>query len=157
MAFTGRCFVQILLCVLYVTQVDGFAPGCAIVGVVLMSSRVGPDVQATLNVMNAVILAIVIGTLLFDGACATGAGNFIIPPVSFAFWAVCYYVNFMGGDFALVALLAAAISAFNLVGQCPADVKQSATAKALFGYIIATITGLIIVSLCESFLAVGRE
>merc|ERR1719331_3804180 len=88
--------------------------------------------------------------------CRSGFGDFIIPPVSFVFWGFSYYVNYMGGDFAGVALLAAAISAFNLVGKCPKTVDLGASAVGLWGYIIATVTGLIIVSTCETVLAVGR-
>merc|ERR1719331_2045329 len=88
--------------------------------------------------------------------CRSGFGDFIIPPVSFVFWGLSYYVNYMGGDFAGVALLAAAISAFNLVGKCPKAVDLEASVLGLWGYIIATVTGLFIVSTCETVLAVGR-
>merc|ERR1719399_1412 len=56
--FTIVHFLALVVCWLYSVYVDNWAGGCVITAVFLMSTNVCPDIQAFLNVLNAVILAI---------------------------------------------------------------------------------------------------
>merc|ERR1719156_164301 len=68
MNFTIVHFLALVVCWLYSVYVDNWAGGCVITAVFLMSTNVCPDIQAFLNVLNAVILAVVAGTLVFQWA-----------------------------------------------------------------------------------------
>merc|ERR1719405_456901 len=70
--FTIVHFLALVICWLYSVYVDNWAGGCVITAVFLMSTNVCPDIQAFLNVLNAVILAVVAGTLVFQWTCGTG-------------------------------------------------------------------------------------
>merc|ERR1719265_719680 len=67
--FTIVHFLALVFCWCYSVFVDNWAGGCVITAVFLMSTNVCPDIQAFLNVLNAVILAVVAGTLVFQWSC----------------------------------------------------------------------------------------
>merc|ERR1719281_1116853 len=64
--FTIKHFVALVICWLWSVYVDGFGGACVITAVFLMTPAVCPDIQVFLNVLNAVIVAVVIGTLVFQ-------------------------------------------------------------------------------------------
>merc|ERR1719327_1398075 len=67
--FTIKHFVAILVCWLWSVYIDNWGGGCVITAVFLMSTAICPDIQVFLNVINAVIVAVVVGTLVFQGLC----------------------------------------------------------------------------------------
>merc|ERR1719316_2659358 len=77
--FTIKHFIAILLCWFWSVYIDNWGGGCVITAVFLMSTAICPDIQVFLNVINAVIVAVVVGTLVFQGLCATGYGDFLLP------------------------------------------------------------------------------
>merc|ERR1719262_1734817 len=64
--FTIKHFLALIICWLWSVYVDGMGGACVITAVFLMSPAICPDIQAFLNVMNAVIVAVVVGTLVFQ-------------------------------------------------------------------------------------------
>merc|ERR1719159_87173 len=60
--FTIKHFVAIVICWLWSVYIDNWGGGC-------VSTAVCPDLQVFLNVINAVIVAVVVGTLVFQGTC----------------------------------------------------------------------------------------
>merc|ERR1719335_1763178 len=84
--FTIIHFLAIVFCWLYSVYVDNFGGGCVITAVFLMSTNVCPDIQGILNVLNAVILAVILGTLIFQWACGSGFGDYLLPFAALALW-----------------------------------------------------------------------
>merc|ERR1719181_1526215 len=72
--FTIKHFVALVICWLWSVYVDSWGGACVITAVFLMSGAVCPDIQGFLNVMIAVIFAVVLGTLVFQSACESGHG-----------------------------------------------------------------------------------
>merc|ERR1719261_1300883 len=70
--FTIKHYIALVVYWLWAVYVDKFGGACVITAVFLMSTAVCPNIQAILNVLNAVIVAVIIGTLVFQGACGTG-------------------------------------------------------------------------------------
>merc|ERR1719235_1473976 len=77
--FFLKHYLALVICFVYAVYVDKFGGACVITAVFLMSTAVCPDIQLFLNVLNAVIVAVVVGTLVFQGACGTGFGDFVLP------------------------------------------------------------------------------
>merc|ERR1719265_1074107 len=100
-------YLAIIFCWFYSVYVDNWGGGCVITAVFLMSPAVCPDIQAFLNVLNAVILAVVAGTLVFQWTCGTGhpQGDYILPAVAFLLWIMGLYGYFSKGQFLLPCLL----------------------------------------------------
>merc|ERR1719393_417429 len=106
--FVLKHFIAIVLCWFWALYVDNFGGGCVITSVFLMSMAVCPDIQAILNVINAVIVAVVVGTLVFQYSCGTGYGDFVLPIASTLLWVIGLYGFFSAGPLALPCLLVVA-------------------------------------------------
>merc|ERR1719161_3014618 len=87
--FTIKHYLALVICWLWSVYIDGWGGGCVITAVFLMSTAVCPDIQVFLNVMNAVIVACVVGTLVFQTACGTGYGDFVLPISAVLIWLHC--------------------------------------------------------------------
>merc|ERR1719281_2093621 len=74
--FAIKHYVALIICWLWSVYIDGWGGACVITAVFLMSTAVCPDIQVFLNVMNAVIVAAVVGTLVFQWSCGSGFGDF---------------------------------------------------------------------------------
>merc|ERR1719387_1178170 len=76
MNFATKHFIAIFLCWMYSVYVDDFSGACVITSVFLINGALCPDIQAFLNVMNAVILAFLTGSMVFKGSFGpvTGIG-----------------------------------------------------------------------------------
>merc|ERR1719335_1660533 len=61
--FTIKHYVALIICWLWSVYIDGWGGACVITAVFLMSTAVCPDIQVFLNVMIAVIFAVVLGTV----------------------------------------------------------------------------------------------
>merc|ERR1719161_1909779 len=92
--FTIKHFAALVICWLWSVYVDGFGGACVITAVFLLSPAVCPDIQVFLNVLNAVIVAVVIGTLVFQSTCGTGYGDFVLPIAAVLIWTLGLYGYF---------------------------------------------------------------
>merc|ERR1719235_2437727 len=98
-------YIAIIFCWLFSVYVDNWGGGCVITAVFLMSPAVCPDVQAFLNVLSAVMVAVIWGTLIYQWTCGSGFGNQILPFAAFVFWIIGLYGYFSGSVFLLPCLL----------------------------------------------------
>jgi hypothetical protein len=130
-AIATRSWVALMLAFIYGVALDNYGGAAAVTIVFLQSTRVAPDIEATLKVLQAVAIASVLSSIIYARSCQTGYGEYLLPILSFLYWWGCLYVNFSGCSFALIGLLAAALSPFVLVVRCPAPEEVSGTAGAL--------------------------
>merc|ERR1719460_2164254 len=117
--FTLKHYVALIICWFWSVYIDNWGGGCVITAVFLMSTAVCPDIQVFLNVMNAVIVAVIIGTLVFQGACGTGYGDYALPIAAILVWTVGLYGYFSGGPLLLPCLVVVALTPFRWVTMCP--------------------------------------
>merc|ERR550514_68087 len=120
-----------------------------------MSPAICPDIQAFLNVMNAVIVAVVVGTLVFQGACGTGYGDIVLPISAVFIWTLGLYGYFAGGPLLLPCLVVVALTPFRWVTMCPTG-EIAAGARALWAGMVGNIMAIVFVCACQFFLAVDR-
>jgi hypothetical protein len=153
--FTIKHFVALIICWLWSVYVDNMGGGCVITAVFLMSTAVCPDIQLFLNVMNAVIVAVVIGTLVFQGACGTGYGDFVLPLSAVLIWTLGLYGYFSAGPLLLPCLVVVALTPFRWVTMCP-EGEIAAGARGLWVGMVANIMAIVIVCSCQFFLALDR-
>merc|ERR1719262_2147974 len=129
--FTVKHFLALVICWLWSVYVDGMGGACVITAVFLMSNAICPDIQLFLNVMNAVIVAVVVGTLVFQGACGTGYGDTVLPIAAILIWTAGLYGYFAGGPMLLPCLVVVALTPFRWVTMCPSG-EIAAGARALW-------------------------
>merc|ERR1719388_437265 len=153
--FTMVHFLALIICWFWSVFVDNWGGGCVITAVFLMSPAVCPDIQVFLNVMNAVILAVVVGTLIFQWTCGTGFGDYVLPFTALVLWAAGMYGVFSKSVFLLPCLVFVALTPFRWVTSCPTG-DIAAGARALWGGMVANIIAIVFVCSCQFFLAVGR-
>merc|ERR1719217_446600 len=153
--FTIVHYLAILFCWFYSVFVDNWGGGCVITAVFLMSTNVCPDIQAFLNVLNAVILAVIMGTLVFQWTCGTGFGDAILPVAAFFLWIIGLYGYFAKSSFLLPCVVFVALTPFRWVTSCPTG-DISAGARALWGGMVATIMTIVFVCSFQFFLAIDR-
>merc|ERR1719327_1060185 len=153
--FTIIHFLALLVCWFWSVYVDNWGGGCVITAVFLMSTNVCPDIQAFLNVLNAVILAVICGTLVFQGVCGTGFGDYILPFAALLLWTVGLYGYFAKSVFLLPCLVFVALTPFRWVTSCPTG-DIAAGARALWGGMVANILAILFVCSFQFFLAVDR-
>merc|ERR1719321_2117326 len=153
--FTIVHFLALVACWLYSVYADNWAGGCVITAVFLMSTNVCPDIQAFLNVLNAVILAVVAGTLVFQWTCGSGFGDYILPFAALFLWAVGLYGYFGKSVFLLPCLVFVALTPFRWVTSCPTG-EISAGARGLWAGMVANIIAIVFVCGCQFFLGVDR-
>merc|ERR1719454_895018 len=153
--FTVVHFLALLFCWCYSVFVDNWAGGCVITAVFLMSTNVCPDIQAFLNVLNAVILAVVAGTLVFQWTCGTGFGDYVLPWAALVLWAVGLYGVFAKSVFLLPCLVFVALTPFRWVTACPTG-EIAAGARGLWVGMVANIMAIVFVCSCQFFMAIDR-
>merc|ERR550514_487564 len=153
--FTIKHYLALVICWVYAVYVDKFGGACVITAVFLMSTAVCPDIQVFLNVLNAVIVAVIVGTLVFQGACGTGFGDYVLPIVAVLIWTAGLYGYFSGGPLLLPCLLVVAITPFRWVTACP-EGEIAAGARALWGGMVANVLAIVFVCTCQFLLALDR-
>merc|ERR1719502_226780 len=153
--FTLVHYLALVLSWLYSVYVDNWAGGCVITAVFLMSTDVCPNIQAFLNVLNAVILAVVAGTLVFQGTCGTGFGDYILPIAALVLWTVGLYAYFAKSAFLLPCLVFVALTPFRWVSSCPTG-DIAAGARAIWAGMVANILAKLFVASFQYMLAVDR-
>merc|ERR1719240_2202039 len=120
-----------------------------------MSTAICPAIQLFLNVMNAVIVAVVIGTLVFQSTCVTGYGDYLLPLAAILIWTLGLYGYFAGGTLLLPCLVVVALTPFRWVTMCPSG-EIAAGARALWVGMVANIMAIVFVCSCQFFLAIDR-
>jgi len=153
--FTLVHFLALVVCWLYSVFVDKWAGGCVITAVFLMSTNVCPDIQAFLNVLNAVILAVVAGTLVFQWTCGSGFGDYVLPFAALLLWAIGLYGVFAKSVFLLPCLVFVALTPFRWVTSCPTG-DIAAGARALWGGMVANILAIVFVCGFQYGLGIDR-
>merc|ERR1719158_613682 len=155
MNFTIKHFVALIICWLYSVYVDNWGGGCVITAVFLMSTAVCPDIQVFLNVINAVVVSCVVGTLVYQTSCATGYGDFVLPISAVLIWFLGLYGFFSGGPLALPCLLVVALTPFRWVAECPKG-EISAGARALWAGLVSNMMAIFFVCTCQFLMAIDR-
>merc|ERR1719161_2072285 len=153
--FTMVHFIALTICWCWSVFVDNWGGGCVITAVFLMSPAVCPDIQAFLNVLNAVVLAVVAGTIVFQWTCGSGFGDYVLPFAALVLWTIGLYGYFAKSVFLLPCLVFVALTPFRWVTSCPTG-DIAAGARALWGGMVANILAIVFVCSCQFFLAVGR-
>merc|ERR1719217_608697 len=153
--FTMVHFLALIICWFWSVFVDNWGGGCVITAVFLMSTNVCPDIQVFLNVLNAVILAVVAGTLVFQWTCGTGFGDSILPIAAILVWTLGLYGVFAKSIFLLPCLVFVALTPFRWVTSCPTG-EIAAGARGLWAGMVANVIAIVIVCSCQFFLAVDR-
>merc|ERR1719159_1683632 len=153
--FTLKHYVALLICWFYAIYVDKFGGACVITAVFLMSTAVCPDIQLFLNVLNAVIVAVVVGTLVFQSACGTGFGDFVLPTAAVLIWTAGLYGYFAGGPLLLPCLLVVALTPFRWVTACP-EGDIAAGARGLWVGMVGNIMAILFVCTCQFLLAIDK-
>merc|ERR1719301_246738 len=153
--FFIKHYLALVICFVYAVFVDKFGGACVITAVFLMSTAVCPDIQLFLNVLNAVIVAVVVGTLVFQAACGTGFGDAVLPIAAVLIWTVGLYGYFSGGPLLLPCLLIVALTPFRWVTACPTG-EIAAGARALWVGMVGNIMAIMFVCTCQFLLAIDR-
>lgn len=157
MTFTIKHFIAIFLCWLYAVYVDGFSGACVVTSVFLINAMLCPDIQAFLNVMNAVILAFLSGSMLYKVSCYTGQGNWVLPLLASLLWLFGLYCMFSKSLLSTAALFIVALTPFKLVATCPADWHDiHANAASEMHIIKANVLAILFVSAVQYLLAHDR-
>merc|ERR1719235_1422447 len=157
MNFTIVHFTALLISWLFSVYMDNWGGGCVITAVFLMSPSVCPDIQAFLNVLNAVVLAVIVGTLIFQWTCGLGPGigNYLLPFTAFVMWIIGMYGVFAKSAFLLPCLVFVALTPFRWVTSCPTG-EIAAGARGLWAGMVANVIAIVIVCSFQFFLAVDR-
>merc|ERR1719355_470904 len=155
LTFTVAHFLALLVCWLWSVYVDGFGGACVITAVFLMTPAVCPDIQVFLNVLNAVIVAVIIGTLVFQSSCGTGYGYVVLPVAAVLIWTLGLYGYFAGGPLLLPCLVVVALTPFRWVTMCPTG-EIAAGARGLWVGMVANIMAIVFVCSCQFFMAIDR-
>merc|ERR1719301_65571 len=153
--FTIKHFIAIVICWLWSVYIDNWGGGCVITSVFLMSTAVCPDLQVFLNVINAVIVAVVVGTLVFQGTCGTGYGDYLLPITAVALWLPMAYGYFSGGPLLLPCLLIVALTPFRWVTMCPSG-EIAAGARGLWAGLVSNVIAIFIVCTCQFLMAIDK-
>merc|ERR1719321_1523662 len=148
MNFTIVHFTALLISWLFSVYMDNLGGCCVITAVFLMSPAVCPDIQAFLNVLNAVVLAVIVGTLVFQSACGSGFGDYVLPFAALLLWAIGLYGVFSKSAFLLPCLVFVALTPFRWVTSCPTG-DIAAGARAIWAGMVANILAIGFVCTCQ--------
>merc|ERR1719387_741092 len=157
MNFTIKHFIAIFLCWMYSVYVDDFSGACVITSVFLINGMLCPDIQAFLNVMNAVILAFLTGSMMFKVSCWSGQGAWLLPLLTAIMWFGGLYCIFSKSMLSTAALFIVALTPFKLVAVCPTDAASiHANAAGEMHVIKANVLAILFVSSVQYLLSYDR-
>jgi len=149
--FIARYMIGLMLCFLFSMYWDNFSPACAITGVFLLNDRPSPDIKGSLDLMLAIVVGSVVGTLLFSWSCRTGHGDAALPVVFFCLLFPSTWVAHSRSSFSTIGFFVAALAPFSMVKDCPAPelASSSQNAVGLWGGIRARSIAMFILTICE--------
>jgi hypothetical protein len=139
-----------MLCFLFSVHFDNFVPSCAITGVFLINTRVGPDVMAMIQGLLAVVVGIVTNALMYSFSCKFGNTQ-VLMVVAIFYWLATITVGKGSSSLAGIGLLMSALSPFALFKFCIPDTPaaQAANAIGLWGGIRALLIAVVITVISE--------
>jgi len=120
MNFATRYWAAVMFAWCYCIFIAGRNMTTCVICTFLLSTRVAPDIQGSLDGMLGVTASILAGAITYQLSCShPDYGNYILPAAAFCFWLVTLYSSYSGSKFAGIGLLAAAIGATKFVALCP--------------------------------------
>lgn len=144
-----RSWTALMLAFLYGVAIDNYTGACCVTIVFFLSTRAAPDVSSTLKGLTASTIASVVAAIIFQRSCETGSGFWLLPLLTFFYWWGMMYVNYSGCNYAVIGLLAAALSPFTLVATCPETLDPNAAAPGLLISVRGFIMALFLMSVAE--------
>jgi len=126
----SRYWLSLMLCFLFSVYMDNYVPSCAITGVFLINTRVGPDVMAMIQGLLAVVVGIVTNALMFSFPCRFGSTK-ILMVVATIYWLMTLTVAKGTSSLAGIGLLMAALSPFALFKFCAAQSPEAQLVSAV--------------------------
>jgi hypothetical protein len=146
----SRYWLSLMGCFLFSVHMDNFVPSCAITGVFLINTRVGPDVMAMISGLLAVVVGIVSNALLYSFSCRFGNTG-VLQVVCVIYWLCTLTVGKGTSSLAGMGLLMAALSPFALYKFCVPDsaAAQAGMAIGLWGGIRALLIAVVITIISE--------
>merc|ERR1719428_1222226 len=157
MNFAIRYWVAVTFAFCYCVFIAKWVMSVAVICTFLLSTRVAPDIQGSLDGMLGVTSAILAGAITYDLSCSHfGAyGNYVLPAAAFVFWMVTLYAWSSGSKFAGMALLTAAIGATKFVALCP-ETKVAGGELGLWMSMMYVMYSTVIICASEAIFAVDR-
>merc|ERR1719311_1671937 len=157
MNFAIRYWVAVTFAFCYCVFVAKWVMSVAVICTFLLSTRVAPDIQGSLDGMLGVTSAILAGAITYDLSCShAGAyGNYVLPVTAFFFWMVTLYAWSSGSKFAGMGLLTAAIGATKFVALCP-ETKVAGGEVGLWMSMMYVMYSTVIICAAEAIFAVDR-
>jgi hypothetical protein len=144
-----RSWTALMLAFLYGVMIDNYTGACCITIVFFLSLRAAPNIGETLKGLTASTIASVVAAIIMQRTCETGQGFWLLPTCTFIYWWAMMYLNFSGCNYALVGLLAAALSPFTLVAVCPTSMDPNAAAPGLLIAVRGFVMALFLMSCAE--------
>merc|ERR1719265_1947981 len=146
----SRYWLSLMGCFLFSVFMDNYVPSCAITGVFLINTRVGPDVLAMIQGLLAVVVGIVINALMYSFSCRFGNTS-VLQVVAVVYWLCSLTVGKGTSSLAGMGLLMAALSPFALYKFCAPDSPeaQAGMAIGLWGGIRALLIAVVITVVAE--------
>jgi hypothetical protein len=126
----SRYWLSLMLCFLFSVYSDNYVPSCAITGVFLINTRVGPDVMAMIQGLLAVVVGIVTNALMYSFSCKFGNTQ-VLMVVAVFYWLATITVGKGSSSLAGIGLLMSALSPFALFKFCIPDTAAAAAANAI--------------------------
>jgi hypothetical protein len=126
----SRYWLSLMLCFLFSVKMDNYMPSCAITGVFLINTRVGPDVMAMIQGLLAVVVGIVTNALMFSFSCKFGNTQ-VLMVVAVFYWLATITIAKGTSSLAGLGLLMSALSPFALFKFCAPDTPELAAANAI--------------------------
>jgi len=156
MNFAIRYWVAVTFAFCYCVFIGKWVMSVAVICTFLLSTRVAPDIQGSLDGMLGVTSAILAGAISYDLSCTLGGkyGNYILPVVAFCFWMVTLYAWSSGSKFAGMGMLTAAIAATKFVSLCPETPVDGSL--GLWMSMMYVMYSTVIICAAEAIFAVDR-
>jgi hypothetical protein len=148
----SRYWISLMGCFLFSVHFDNYVPSCAITGVFLINTRVGPDVMAMIQGLLAVVVGIVANALMYSFSCKYGDTASLMF-IAFFFWLATTTIGKGNSSLSGIGLLMAALAPFALYKRCLPQTAASEAAGAigLWGGIRALLIAVLITVICEFF------
>jgi len=113
-------------------------------------------VQALLNSMNAVILAAVVGSLVYEWSCESGKGMFVLPVLTLTIWIAGFFGVFSKSRFATACIFIVGLVPFKLVAHCPMDGQITSSAAGTYAGMVGFVLAIIFVGFFQYALSSDR-
>merc|ERR1719191_1531847 len=157
MNFAIRYWAAVTFAFCYCVFVEKWVMSVAVICTFLLSTRVAPDIQGSLDGMLGVTSAILAGAITYDLSCSHfgSYGNYVLPASAFCFWMVTLYAWSSGSKFAGMGLLTAAIGATKFVALCP-ETKVAGGEVGLWMSMMFVMYSTVIICAAEALFAVDR-